>query len=657
LTAENFNKGEASMATVRRLAVMVAVGILFVVAGSARGEGTVLDKAPQDAHLVIVIKDQTAADAKLDELVGLFMPQPPAGPDAPPNVKPEKPKMELIKKLRAELVASPELVKPNSPLVLLVTFQGETSKEPLSAALVEVTDFKALVGDAKADENGIYQVGDKWAVAQYGDLVLMGEHEEGVLFYKKMAPGVKLAAGEMELWKGSDAFVACNLAAVVKTYAPAFQKARAEMIEKIEDQAAANVSSGEAAPASAVAAASSGAKPVPAQVKMMDQLWALANQADWATESITLDGAAIDQRYAFAAKPGTILAGYLSDHPALGAKLTPDLPQGDCWAVGWYSFDGPRVMKMAGDLCGLESQFMGSMAPFMGQQSPLGQMKDMYAKIQTMVQSNSNLVVGQGAGAAYTASSGGLFNMAFVTVTKDPAANRAFMDKNMDLVKEMLAGVESATASGGVPVPVKVKIAYDKDVQKIDNLSVDRFKETFVFAAPAAGAGPMSTAMVSGIMKNLLGSDSVIGWITYSDSYVFSQIGPNPDRLADLVKTAKAGGGLADDASIKELRKHTVPEANVVAFVSVSHFTNLMFWNVMSAMTGMPLPPLDASGSKSKAAISMAAGHGRLTAELYMPAGETEQLATTVQGVIQRVMAMQQQMQPKHTQPMPDGIE
>jgi hypothetical protein len=672
-----FNKGESNMAMVRRLAVMMAVGILFVAAGPARGEGTVLDKVPQDTQMVIVIKDQAAADAKLDELVGLFMPQPPAGPDAPPNALPAKPKMELIKKLQKELLGSPELVKANSPLVLLVTFQGETSKEPLSAALVEVTDFKALVGDAKADENGIYLIGGKWAVAQYGGLVLMGEHEEGVLFYKKMAPGVKLAAGEMELWNGSDAFVACNLAAVVQTYTPAFQKARAEMLAKAEEHAVANVSSGEAAPKSATSATGSMAaaevlmqrieaakrgerkNAAEAQVKMLDQVWDLANQADWAAESITLDGAAIDQRYAFAAKPGTKLAGYLSDHPALGAKLSPDLPKGDCWAVGWYSFDGPRVMKMAGDLCGLESQFMGSMSPFMGQQGPLGQMKDMYAKIQTMIQSKSNLVVGQGAAAAYTASSGGLFNVAGVTVTKDPAANRAFMDDNMNLVKEMLAGVESATSSEGVPMPVKVKISYDKDVQKIGDLSVDRFKETFVFAAPAEGAGPMGLAMVSGIMKNLLGSDSIIGWITYSDSYCFSQIGPNPDRLADLVKTAKDGGGLADEAALKELRKHTVKEANAVAFVSVSHFTNLMFWNVMSAMTGMPLPPMDSSGSRSKAALSLSANHGMLTAELYMPAGETGQLATTVQGVIQRVMAMQQGMQPKqqHKMPMPDDME
>jgi hypothetical protein len=84
-----------------------------------------------------------------------------------------------------------------------------------------------------------------------------------------------------------------------------------------------------------------------------------------------------------------------------------------------------------------------------------------------------------------------------------------------------------------------------------------------------------------------------------------------------------------------------------------------MFWNVMSAMTGMPLPPMDSSGSRSKAALSLSANHGMLTAELYMPAGETGQLATTVQGVIQRVMAMQQGMQPKqqHKMPMPDDME
>ena len=459
------------------MALVLAVGLLLVAVGTVRGEGTVLDKVPQDTHMVIVIKDQGAADAKLDELVALFMPQPPAGDEAKPNVKPEKPKMELLKKLRAELTASPELVKVNSPLVLLVTFRGDEPKaEPYGAALVEVTDFKALVGDAKADENGIYQIGDKWAVAQYGNLVLMGEHEEGVLFYKKMAAGVKLAAGQMELWTGSDAFVACNLAAIVKTYTPAFQKARAEMVEKAAD-AAGDVPSGAAAPDPAA----NGKKA--AQVKMMDQCWDMATQADWAAAGATLEGTAVDLRMAMAAKPGTTLAGYLSDHPALGAKLSPDLPKGDCWAAGWYSFDGPRLMKIAGDLCGLEGQFMGSLSPFMGRKSPLDPMKEMYTKMQTMLQNHPDLFAGQGASAAYSASSGGLFNVAGVMATKDPAATRAMMGDYMKAVKDMMAGIESATGSGAgaMPMPFKAKISYDQDVQKIGDLSVDRFKETFVF--------------------------------------------------------------------------------------------------------------------------------------------------------------------------------
>lgn len=650
------------MAMAKRLALLLAVGLAFVVAGAAWGEGTVLDKTPQDAHVVIVIKDQTAAEAKLDELVALFMPQPPADPNAPANEKPAKPKMELIKKLMEGLMGSTAmLVKPNSPVVLLVTFQSDTNAQPLSAALVEVTDFKALVGEAKPDEDGVYQVGGKWAVAQYGDLVLVGDHAERTAFYKKMAPGVKLAAGQMELWKGADAFVACNLAAVVKTYTPAFQKARAEMKGKAEAEAG-DVASGEAAPDPS-AASMKPAKPVPTQIKLLDQCWDLATQADWAAESITLDGAAFDQRFAIAAKPGTVLAGYLSDHPALGAKLSPDLPQGDCWAVGWYSFDGPRMMKIVAELCGMESQFLGSLNTKLtkdfGRPSPLAPMKDMYAKMQTMLQSNPNLMSGQGAAVAYSASSGGLFNIAGVTATKASAANRAFMTDYMKILKDLMDSMSNTMSAGTEPMPVKVKISYDKDVQKIGDLSVDRFKETFVFGAPGGGPGQMGLAMISGVMKNLLGGDSVTGWITYSDSYAFSQVGPKPDRLADLVKTAKDGGGLADDAAIKELRKHTVAEANAVCFVSVSHFTNLMFWNVMSAMTGMPLPPMDSAGSRSKAALSLAAGHGQLTGEFYMPSGETGQVATSMQGVIQRVMAMQHQMMApqQHQQPRPDNME
>jgi hypothetical protein len=76
----------------------------------------------------------------------------------------------------------------------------------------------------------------------------------------------------------------------------------------------------------------------------------------------------------------------------------------------------------------------------------------------------------------------------------------------------------------------------------------------------------------------------------------------------------------------------------------------------MSAMSGMPMPPVDPAAAKSKSATSLAAGHGRVAVELYLPQSEVKQLATTIMGFVQMAQQQaQQQMQRQMQQMQPPG--
>jgi hypothetical protein len=346
---------------------------------------------------------------------------------------------------------------------------------------------------------------------------------------------------------------------------------------------------------------------------------------------------------AFAAKPGTKLASYFVDHPPLGAKLSPDLPQADCWAAGWYSMNSEKISGAVSDLLGFAAQAFGALGSALPGQAgaETAKMQAMYGKLQTLLQTHPDLVSGRGAMLALTGSTGGLFNVIGAQQVKEANAYRTLMEDTMKIMKDLTVPAEAGTPAGAPGSAMSFSLSYERDVQKVGDLSLDRLKETF--ALPASPPGQPNPAA---ILKGFFGGDGLTVWYAFTDGYAYMQMGPTPDRIADLVKTAKDGGGIADDPALAALRKHTLAESNVVAFVSISHLTNLMLWNVMSAISGAPVPPLDPAAARNKSAVSAAAGQGRVAMEIYMPAGEVKQLATTVMGFVQMIQRQTQQQMP-----------
>ncbi len=123
--------------------------------------------------------------------------------------------------------------------------------------------------------------------------------------------------------------------------------------------------------------------------------------------------------------------------------------------------------------------------------------------------------------------------------------------------------------------------------------------------------------------------------------------GPKPDALAWLVEVVRNGGGLAVSPEVVALRKKALPQANVVAMVSISTYVDTVVGMLLTTF-GMPAPPAQAAGDGQKtpmSVFSLALAKGEVAFKMHVPVSEIQQGVMNVMKMQMAMMQMQQRQQ------------
>jgi len=589
----------------------------------------ILAKVPREAVAVLVIKDALGAEARIAALLKQLLPE--TGP------------VPVITGLLGEILDDPTAIKGGSPLIMVVACPDDFDRPPLTCALLDVTNREAFLAGAKPDEDGILAVPqcEQGFCAPYNGLLMMGKRK-AVAAMKGSPAGVNLSAEQTQMWDGSDAFAMANLAALVTAATPKYQEARAETAGALEQ-----LGPDAAVDPQQIADAK-------AKLALMDSLWGYARQMDWAAAGASVGPAGVDFQMAMGVQPGSKLAGYLTGHPALGAKLTPGLPKvASTWAAFWYAMDSTKVGEAVADLFSVAKGVMGmvpaeggpAMMPMPGANPK--QMADMFAKMEIVFKRKMDLLSNQGAGLAMLVPDGGVANSLMATKVGDRQAYLKKTDQMVQVEKELAeASLDLMAGAAGKP---KVETTFERNAQTLGDLAIDRmaFKMTFPAPGPDAPAAPHGGPApdMGSMLKRLWGGDTVTTWMTHKNEYLLMQIGPKPDRLAELAQAVSESGHLADTPEIAAMRKGSLPDANMVGFVSLATYMNIAMSSMVQAMGGaMPQMPPPAAAARST--FSVAAGKNRLAVRMVVPVGEMQQMMMNFMMV--QMMFMQQM-------PLPPG--
>ena len=641
----------------------LAVVTMLVAAGTASGADGIVGKIPRRATAFIVIDSAAKLDGEITELIKKVMP-PQGGPGGPPPT-------DLIKKfLRDELNVEPGQFDVNAPMAIIFLMTPKMGRESGPGLVLKPIDFKALVGEAQPDEDGIYKFrdsGDQYCLP-YHDYVLVSRREF-LMRLKDSPAGVELPATQKRMADGADIYGMINLTELFTALEPRFKKARRELSEKLasakaEQDAADGAGEGkaeqgaegnadgqdaadEAAKAKERAAATVAGLEM--ALKWMDKGWGYARELRWAGFSAGVEPLGVDLQFAGGVEPEGQLAVYLTGHPPIGDKLTPDLPKGDHWSAAWYSLDVAKMMGALKDLVEAGTQGLQLVAHVEGgnrQLDLLGPFMESYVEMLSKVVDLGEVLGNRGATVALKSPTGGLSMKTLSAIeVKDAEAYRKSMAEFAGAYKKMTDNLMKMMGTMGPDAPkMDIDIKYETDVQKVGDLSVDRLAVKINWPDVPMGQGPNPAQ----IMKQFFGGGSLNQWLAYGDGYAYSVAGEKPDALAKLVEVVRNGGGLATSPEVVALRKLALPQANVVAMVSISTYVDTMVGMVLTAMGVPQQPPAPAAGDGQKtpmSVFSLALAKGEVAFKMHVPVSEIQQGVMNVMKMQMVMMQMQQQRQ------------
>lgn len=595
----------------------------------------VLKTVPQGMHIVAIVKDIHAADAKIGKFLASFLP-----PMLMQQMPPEGP--QPLQGVLRELLDDPTLIKQGSPLVFCAQFAGD-DEEPSPMLLLKMNDFKAFAEGVKPDANGLYDV-NGLTCAPYRDMTAFFPEADNAAEMLKAVSGIQLTPDQKTLWAAGDAFAVVDLAGVIKVLTPRYEKEHAKLLDEIKN----------------LKADADGVKQAEAkmaEVKMIEELWAMGRQFNWLAAGAAMPDTGLDVQMAVAVRPGTDLAAYLNGHPALGRMPMPGLPSiQNNWAAFWWSFDGRKVGQAIAEAMGLVKRAVAMQAKRMPPE-PNGvrigpdvqAMLPMFEELEKLFRNNTDLIPGNGAGVLMAGADGTFFNSLSVMKVGDRAAYDKYLETMTTLQKKWVGfSADMMGGAGGQAAP-KMDLTFERNARQVGELSVDLQQLKFTFADDADAVPGQPN--VGKMFKSIFGGDTVNTWMTHSNDYLLSQVGPNPNHLADLAKAVGVAGGLAATEDIKALRAHTLEDANVIGYVSMATYVNMVMGAVMQSMAQQPvqMPPVNLAMLKAKSAFSMAAGRDRIAWRVFVP---TQEFKLIVSNAMMMIMQMQMQMQPG---PAPDN--
>lgn len=596
--------------------VWLAMIALVALGGTAvQAQDDIFSKVPSDAVGVVVIRDGLGLDKKIERTAMQIMP-----------MQPGNPAFQVVVQMLREIgrIDAAQL-KADAPIALAVMLPpagAEDMDEPKPLLIVQPKDFNAFVqGLEQAD--GIYDRQNRQELShiiQSGDYALLGNADS----LKALAAGklgLTLNDQQKQVWQGADVLALVDIKKITAFAAPFAAAAIGQLKEGVAEL--------EKKPAERPGEQLSLMK---MQLTAAENGWALAQELNWAAMGMTLDARATWMNGTLSFVETGQIASYLGNHPPIGEKLAPNLPDVTNWVAGWYSYNPATVIKGTNELFNLADALL-KQAPLDEQMRPT--ITKMVAEARQQLVGLMSQTGGRGAMAVLSGEGDqvrGLIQPIAVCEVKDAAAYRKQMQEFGAWYQQTLTNIMQMAGAAEMGQAIKLEMVYTPDAQKIGDLSVDKFAVKVDMNIPeAAEAMEMNRKM----MKAMYGSETPTQWLAFKDGYMFSEMGPEPKLLPKMVEAVSKGEGLA--AAMADARKNALADSNLMAIVSLSGYMDLITSMMMSLQgVEMPMPP--AAPVAARTVISLGTTKNSLSGKFFVP---VQEMQMAVASGMRMVMSMQ----------------
>lgn len=563
---------------------MRVCGVMLVVTAAcgstlrAAGAETILDHAPANAEVVIVVPSMKGLSdklAKLQQALGLPMDE----------------MGDVLGTLKAEAGINAGLKDDGAMMFVLPGLAQAIvaeADEPPMAVLVEVTDFNAFVGNFGGTAGaGVTKLtmpeGTDAFARQVGNFAVFGPDEAVITAFAPAKSGSAMlknlgTLGSQYLGKG-DAFVFVDIAAMGPALRPKVKEGFDEMIAELKASAPAD------------------------QAAMLEGIFAMYFQA---IDAILTDGQAgvfaldmnddgIGLTKAFQAKAGSTLAGYFPGGSGTGEALLKALPK------------QPYLMALSMDMKAINlAAIFEKVIAAMPADGDGGWLIKMYKDALPMMKMTKGSSWAWYAPPAEQMMGPGLMNMVTLYDTTDGPGYLAASKAYFEGLNNVAIPMEELGAQ-----PLKFSTTYTPAAMNLEGVSVDQYgmsmalpPELMEQMGPAAG------------MVMMMGGLNYNGLLAAKDNRVVMSSSLDAAMMSSAILAAGKGDGLGTEANLAAARANAVPPGGAMEMhISLEGILGTAN-GFMQMFAGQALPvPADLPP------ISMGMGvkDGGVAGRMYMP--------------------------------------
>jgi hypothetical protein len=289
-------------------------------------------------------------------------------------------------------------------------------------------------------------------------------------------------------------------------------------------------------------------------------------------------------------KTGLIFQEYLSLDPAgsmgkamaafkpvaaAGLDRLPDLP----YVLAFGAMSGPKNP--------MNKEFMDMLVKAIP-----GVTDETRAKIVTLQQNMEDQVTGMQLVLGGAPEGAGVFGLGAVISCKDSVKAKGLLGDAVETIMAVVAGVTGSTDS-------PLKVAYVKDAQKLDGVSLDAITITHPKFAE------MTEDDKAG-MKKVLGEDKIrILVAAPDDKTVVVTFGGSTAMMTEALKAAKGGGTIPKDAGVVEIMKYMPKNPQAIIVLDAAHLLAAVRKGAEALGVGGQMPPIQVT---CKTPIAIGAG-------------------------------------------------
>ncbi len=574
---------------VRRVWVVAVAMVLAMGAALHAAVPAVLDQAPANAQIVVVIPNMKGLSDKLAKLQEALQIPAPEMSNLLEEFKNTSGMVNGLKDDGAAMIVFTDIVK---------MMEGDGNEPPMAVA-IEVTDYAAFVGNFEgnaADEVAHLSMdGSDGYARKVGDFAVFGPNEADVKAYAPAQGAGKIAAAVGKLGErymsGGDALVYVDLQALGPVLKPKMKEGFDEMIAAMKEEIPAD------------------------QAAMIEGMFAMYYEA---IDAILTDGQGgvmaldlsddgIGITKALQARPGSTLARYF--------------PGGKRDSLLNAAPSKPYLMAMGIDTKAIDlvAIFERVLAKMPDDAGPLSKLyKDALPAMKLV---NGAATVWYAPPEGQMMAGPGMLNMVNLYDTTDGPGYLAATKTYFDALNNVQIPMEEVGAE-----PMKFTTSYTAGAMNLEGVSVDQYSmkmamppELMQQMGPAAGA----IAMMGG-----LGYEGLIG---AKGNRVVMTTSMDAMTMSGALQSADKADGLGAQAGIAEARaKALPPDSAVEMYISVEGILQTVNPLVqMFAGQALPVPE-----GMPPISMGMSADNGGIAGRLYLP-------IKTLQGIVETAMTVQ----------------